>query len=51
MTTELIRKTHDLLSRANHIIITSHKNPDGDAIGSSLALLLVLKKQMTILIS
>ncbi|WP_375239873.1 bifunctional oligoribonuclease/PAP phosphatase NrnA [Aurantibacter sp.] len=34
----------ELLSNSNNIIIVSHKNPDGDAIGSCLALFHYLKK-------
>ena len=32
------------LKQAKHILITTHKSPDGDAIGSSLGLYLFLKK-------
>ncbi|MFN0030630.1 MAG: DHH family phosphoesterase [Flavobacteriales bacterium] len=32
-----------LISAANHIVITSHKNPDGDAVGSALAIYHLLK--------
>lgn len=32
------QKINDLLSRPSRILITTHTNPDGDAIGSSLAL-------------
>ena len=32
------------IERANDIVIMAHENPDGDAIGSSLAMYLVLKK-------
>lgn len=35
----------ELLSTPKHIVIVPHKNPDGDAIGSSLGLSLYLKKQ------
>ena len=44
MTSNDIIKTNKLLSHSKNIIITSHKNPDGDAIGSSLALLQFLEK-------
>ena len=44
MTPKLIDKTNSLLNNAKNVIITSHKKTDGDAIGSSLALLLLLKK-------
>jgi phosphoesterase RecJ-like protein len=40
-----IKKTRNLLQSADNIVITCHKGPDGDAIGSSLALYLYLKKQ------
>ena len=36
-------KVRELLSQCNNIIIVPHKNPDGDAIGSSLALFHFLK--------
>lgn len=41
MRMEKIRK---ILEEANEIVITAHKSPDGDAIGSSLALFHYLKK-------
>ena len=45
----LSEKTGDNISQwiasANNVAILTHTNPDGDAIGSSLALALVLKKQ------
>ncbi|MGB0887093.1 MAG: DHH family phosphoesterase [Vicingaceae bacterium] len=34
-----------VLAKANKIVITTHKSPDGDAIGSSLALYHFLKKE------
>ncbi len=40
-----IKKTENLLQSSENIVITCHKGPDGDAIGSSLALYLYLKKQ------
>jgi len=40
-----IKKTRTLLQSSENIVITCHKGPDGDAIGSSLALYLYLKKQ------
>lgn len=46
-------QTIDLLKKANHIVITSHVNPDGDSIGSSLGLMHYLKtlnKKVTIFI-
>ena len=39
-----ITKTKALLQSSKNIVITCHKGPDGDAIGSSLALYLYLKK-------
>jgi phosphoesterase RecJ-like protein len=38
-------KVQQLLSRPGKILITSHTNPDGDAIGAGLALYLYLKKK------
>ncbi|WP_185877499.1 DHH family phosphoesterase [Blattabacterium cuenoti] len=35
---------HDFHNKKNKIILLIHKNPDGDALGSSLALMLYLKK-------
>jgi len=40
-----IKKTRTLLQSSENIVITCHKGPDGDAIGSSLALYIYLKKQ------
>ena len=40
-----IKKTRTLLQSSDNIVITCHKGPDGDAIGSTLALYLYLKKQ------
>ena len=40
-----IKKTRTLLQSSENIVITCHKGPDGDAIGSSLALYLYLKKK------
>jgi phosphoesterase RecJ-like protein len=39
-----IAKTHDLLSSPKSIVIIPHKNPDGDAMGSTLALNKYLSK-------
>ena len=39
-----IKKIKDLLSKEKTIVIIPHKNPDGDAIGSSTALDSYLKK-------
>lgn len=44
MTKQDISKTKELLGSKKHIVIVPHKNPDGDAIGSSLGLYLYLKK-------
>ena len=38
-----ITRAKELINNATNIIITAHKNPDGDAIGSSLALWWYLK--------
>ena len=38
-----LRDAADKLQSANNIVVTAHVNPDGDAIGSSLALMLILK--------
>ena len=40
-----IKKIKILLSEKRKIVITTHNNPDGDAIGSSMALYHFLKKQ------
>ena len=39
-----VKKFNDLLNKSNNILITTHLNADGDAIGSSLAFALVLRK-------
>ena len=39
-----IKELKKLLSKEKKIIITTHTNPDGDAVGSSLALYHFLKK-------
>lgn len=41
---EQIAQVSKLLSEPKRIVITSHRNPDGDALGSSLALQLFLKQ-------
>lgn len=41
-----ITKIKNLLSSPKKIIIVPHKNPDGDAVGSSLGLYLFLKKHL-----
>ena len=45
MTKEQIIDLKELLSSPQNIVIIPHRNPDGDAIGSSLALYHYLKKQ------
>lgn len=45
MSNDDISNIKQLLSTPKHIVIVPHKNPDGDAIGSSLGLYLYLKKQ------
>ena len=44
MTNEDIKSIKQLLATPKHIVIVPHKNPDGDAIGSTLALYHYLKK-------
>ena len=39
-----MEKIRKVLEGASNIVITAHKSPDGDAIGSSLALFHYLKK-------
>lgn len=39
-----IQQIYSLLSKPKNILIVGHKNPDGDAVGSSLALSLTLEK-------
>ncbi len=39
-----LTKLHALIDGVSRIVITCHKKPDGDAIGSSLALCMVLRK-------
>ena len=41
---EGIKELKELLRMSKNILITSHRNPDGDALGSSLALSLYLQK-------
>ena len=45
MTTDDINNIKQLLTTPKHIVIIPHKNPDGDAIGSTLGLYLYLIKQ------
>jgi len=42
---ENLDRLKDLLALPKDIVILSHRNPDGDAIGSSLGLMLFLQKQ------
>lgn len=39
-----IQKIHSLLRKPKRVLIVGHRNPDGDAVGSSLALALTLDK-------
>ncbi len=39
-----ITKAKELINNATNIVVTAHKNPDGDAVGSTLALYHYLKK-------
>ena len=45
MDAHLLQQAESLIREAKNIIITSHKSPDGDAVGSSLALQHYLKAQ------
>jgi phosphoesterase RecJ-like protein len=38
-------KAHDLITRAQNIVVVTHIRPDGDAIGSLMGLTLVLREQ------
>ncbi len=40
-----IQKTKSAIQNADNIVITCHKGPDGDAVGSTMALYLYLKKK------
>jgi phosphoesterase RecJ-like protein len=40
---ETIAQCQSLIARSNHIIITNHVNPDGDAMGSAVGLQLILQ--------
>lgn len=44
MTSEQFSRLSDIINNAQNIVIVSHKNPDGDAIGSSLGLRSILFK-------
>lgn len=43
ITQDTIQQLRDLLSGSNNIVITAHKSPDGDSVGSSLGLYHYLK--------
>lgn len=43
LTATQINHARELIDQSKNIVITSHKNPDGDAVGSALALYLFLK--------
>ena len=45
MEKEIVQKIGKLISKSTEVLITSHTNPDGDAVGSALALYLFLKKK------
>lgn len=50
---ELIEESRTYISQAEHVVITAHISPDGDAVGSSLALYHILKdmgKEVTIVL-
>ncbi len=42
---ESVRKVLELIDKSSQILITTHLSPDGDALGSSLALYLFLKRK------
>lgn len=44
---ELVSKAHKVLAEAQHVVIFTHMGPDGDAIGSSLALRHYLESRST----
>ena len=43
-TEDKINQLNELLKEAKQVVITAHKSPDGDSIGSSLALYHYLKE-------
>ncbi|MFH1353846.1 MAG: bifunctional oligoribonuclease/PAP phosphatase NrnA [bacterium] len=50
---ETVETVHDVLKRANSVLIGTHEHPDGDAVGSTLALMTALRiqgKRVTIFI-
>ena len=46
LTSEQLTLWHQLLTAAHHIVITCHRGPDGDAIGSSTALASWLRRHL-----
>lgn len=42
---QIIKKINNLISESNNILLISHRNPDGDTLGSNLALTHYLKSQ------
>lgn len=44
---QLYKKLEETLKQVNHVLIISHINPDGDAIGSSLGLACLLKQHIS----
>ena len=46
LTPEQLTLWHDLLAAARHIVITCHRGPDGDAIGSTTALASWLRRRL-----
>jgi phosphoesterase RecJ-like protein len=43
LSADQIQQVKQLISNANSIVVTSHKSPDGDAVGSALAMYIFLK--------
>jgi len=44
-TDKILKQIRNIIVNAKHVGIITHKNPDGDALGSSMAMYLSLKKQ------
>ena len=42
---DFIKKLNKLITESNRFVIVPHSNPDGDALGSCLALWLFLEKK------
>jgi phosphoesterase RecJ-like protein len=38
ITDEFIAQAHTIITKATHVVVLTHKNPDGDALGSGLAM-------------